>query len=36
MVVLKREFLNLTEVDLKTTDLITAVFSNGKLVHGEI
>ena len=36
MVVLKREFLNLAEVDLKTTDLITAVFSNGKLVHGEI
>jgi len=36
MVVLKREFLNLAEVDLKTTDLITAVFSDGKLVHGEI
>ncbi|MCF7798214.1 MAG: amidohydrolase [Candidatus Marinimicrobia bacterium] len=35
-VVLKREFLNLGEMDLKEADLIQAVFSDGKLVYGEI
>ena len=36
MVVLKRDFLNLGELDLRQADLIKAVFSNGELVYGEI